>query len=226
MPNDLITASAWSSFGEVEAQGRLPVTLRWVSVSAPQGSNARSEWRAPQLHGEGPQPWVARALQLTVSSFVGTVAGVALATGLSVPISYGVFTGGRVAVSSGASTWAVSVSDEHATPLRWVDYVMRRLDALESTEPQLRPSADALARARTQVFELLDDETRSPSVVPVENDGVMFVWHQAGVDLSITFDNDGSFVWARQRGADRLLFSGSLHLNREATRELLRQFTA
>jgi hypothetical protein len=108
---------------------------------------------------------------------------------------------------------------------RWLEYVMARLDSLETAEAHGRPTASSIAKARREAFAMLSDRTTSPSVVPSDDMGVMFVWHQSGWDLAITIEDQETFVWAQERGG-RATFSGPLAEWSPDVHQLLNLFSA
>jgi hypothetical protein len=86
---------------------------------------------------------------------------------------------------------------------RWHRYVAQRLEALRKGEGDftgLRPPRElVISRAWNFAATAFRSDTPTPSVVPTEDGGILFVWRKAGWELEIEIGAAEDTVWARNR---------------------------
>lgn len=224
MPGEVVSGFGWSRIEEIvmnPEDGK--AAMRWHSLAPSNSGSSQLKWpHEHETRGAGLENTPGPTMMSGISR---TFAGVAFVVSSIVPGSYSSSMNISGQIVPIAQTAAEGALAQPRTQLRWLNYVMGRLDDLENAGDDLRPSADALASARTLVFQLLSDNTRSPSVVPSDNGGVMLAWHQAGVDLYLTFEDRDSFAWARQRASERVFLSGRLSDHHREVQGLLEKLT-
>ena len=102
----------------------------------------------------------------------------------------------------------------------WVDYVIRRLDTLAVEEGG--PRLELINRARGWILTHLPPSASAPSVLPSEDGGVDFVWHQRGWNIEITAEPDNQWsVWSWNRHTDEE-FAGALEEHCDEVLDLIR----
>jgi hypothetical protein len=84
------------------------------------------------------------------------------------------------------------------------------------------PSPSIIACAWTEAVSVLDASSPTPSVVPSDEGGVMFVWHRGGWDVEVEIDATENTVWAQSRRTGDTWF-GPLNDRRGDLRQLLRE---
>ena len=86
--------------------------------------------------------------------------------------------------------------------VRWLTYVASRLlqMAQHNRQPnEIYPDVRILQRAWSEAIDLFHTNTPTPSVVPSDDGGVLFIWHKGGWDLEIEVRESSSVVWGRTR---------------------------
>ena len=171
---------------------------------------------------------------LTTASTLGSLALAAPPSAASLPAASTVAHVATFTKTSSASSLARSYDPPDRDTIagqqpevqqpRWLQYVMTRLDALGAAAGQSAPTPSSIVEARRKAFAMFGDNVASPSVVPSDDQGVMFVWHQSGWDLVITVEDQESFVWAQERTGGTT-FSGPLDDRSRSVRQLLNLFS-
>jgi hypothetical protein len=108
---------------------------------------------------------------------------------------------------------ATTVSRKDALP-PWFASAVSRIEAirqLRADDPDEVPLPDpkALMRVWSEADRFMIDEAPTPSILPTEDEGIMFVWHHGEWDLEVEVRAEETVVWGKTQDGGRLL-RGSL----------------
>jgi hypothetical protein len=85
---------------------------------------------------------------------------------------------------------------------RWLHYIDKRLDKIARSTPQeldgyVPPTEKTIASARAFVYDNFRSGTPTPSVVPLVQGGIQFIWHKGDWFVEVSISEEGATVWAR-----------------------------
>lgn len=114
-------------------------------------------------------------------------------------------------------------------PPAWLEDVVRRLSvavAVAVSEPGWRPITDTVLISSLRALRsvMIVDASR-PSVTPTPEGGLQFEWHEAGWDIEIEVEPDGSIDTWGQHLHNGATFDGPLGATAESLRVALKEIT-
>lgn len=95
-------------------------------------------------------------------------------------------------------------STSEGTEFRWLEYVDKRLhelltNSVDSGDVDAAQMSLLIGRAREFAFTFLPPNTPTPSITVTPSDELELTWLKAGWTLEITFEEEGTYAWARDR---------------------------